>query len=82
MARVSASFYYERHRPNQTMPYGLLQQHAASFIAPTEATAGVQLPRFIKATTGRPLGRLKVLRTETMWCPPPKVTWARPSLSY
>ena len=43
-----APLYYERHRPEQTMLYRLVQQHAASFIAHTEASTGSELPRFIK----------------------------------
>ena len=39
---------YERHRPEQTTLYRLVQQHAASFIAHTEASTGSELPRFIK----------------------------------
>ena len=40
--------HYARHRPEQTTLYRLVQQHAASFIAHTEAATGSQLPRFIK----------------------------------
>jgi hypothetical protein len=40
--------HYERHRPEQTTLYRLVQQHAASFIAHTEASTGAELPRFIK----------------------------------
>jgi len=40
--------HYARHRPEQTTLYRLLQRHAASFIAHTEATLGARLPRFIK----------------------------------
>lgn len=36
------------HRPEQTTLYLLVQQHAASFIAHTEARSGAELPRFIK----------------------------------
>jgi len=43
-----ASVHYERHRPEQTTLYRLVQQHAASFIAHTEASTGAELPRFIK----------------------------------
>jgi hypothetical protein len=42
----------ERQRPEQTTLYGLVQQHAASFIAPTEASTGAELPRFIEAEPG------------------------------
>jgi len=43
-----APVHYERHRPEQTTLYRLVQQHAASFIAHTEASPGAELPRFIK----------------------------------
>jgi len=43
-----AALRYERHRPEQTTLYRLVQQHAASFIAHTEASTGAELPRFIK----------------------------------
>jgi hypothetical protein len=35
----SAALHYERHRPEQTTLYRLVQQRAASFIVHTEATA-------------------------------------------
>ena len=40
--------HHERHRPEQTELYRLVQQHAASFIAHTEASTGAALPRFVK----------------------------------
>ena len=43
-----APLHYERHRPEQTTLYRLVQQHAASFIAHAEASTGAELPRFIK----------------------------------
>ena len=43
-----APLHYERHRPEQTTLYRLVQQHAASFIAHTEASTGAELPRFVK----------------------------------
>ena len=43
-----APLHYERHRPEQTTLYRLVQQHAASFIAHAEASTGSALPRFIK----------------------------------
>jgi uncharacterized protein (DUF983 family) len=43
-----APVHYERHRPEQTTLYRLVQQHAASFIAHTEAGTGAALPRFVK----------------------------------
>jgi len=44
----TAPLHYERHRPEQTTLYRLVQQHAASFIAHIEASTGSELPRFIK----------------------------------
>lgn len=43
-----APLHYERHRPEQTTLYRLVQQLAASFIAHTEASTGSELTRFIK----------------------------------
>lgn len=43
-----APVHYERHRSEQTTLYRLVQQHAASFIAHTEAGTGAELARFIK----------------------------------
>jgi len=40
--------HYERHRPEQTALYCLVQQHAATFFAQTEAGTGSALPRFAK----------------------------------
>ena len=40
-----APAHYERHRTEQTTLYRLVQQHAASFIAHTEANSGAELPR-------------------------------------
>ena len=45
---VRSPLYYERHRPEQTTLYRLVQQRAASFIAHTEASTGAELPRFLK----------------------------------
>ena len=47
-APAAGSVHYERHRPEQTTLYRLVQQHAASFIAHTEASTGSELPGFIK----------------------------------
>ena len=44
-----APVHYERHRPEQTTLYRLVQQHAATFIAQTEAATGADLPQFVKA---------------------------------
>ncbi len=43
-----AAIHYERHRPEQTTLYRLVQEHAASFIAHTETSTGSELPRFVK----------------------------------
>ena len=43
-----APVHYERHRPEQTTLYRLVQQHAATFIAETEAAASADLPQFVK----------------------------------
>jgi hypothetical protein len=43
-----AVLHCERHRPEQSTPYRQVQQHAASFIAHTEASTGAEPPRFIK----------------------------------
>ena len=45
---ANGTLLYERHRPEQTTLYRLVQQHAASFIAHTEASTGSELPRFVK----------------------------------
>ena len=44
----SAAVHYERHRPEQAALYRLVQQHAATFIAQTEAATGADLPQFVK----------------------------------
>ena len=43
-----APVHYERHRPEQTTLYRLVQQHAATFFAQAEAAAGADLPQFVK----------------------------------
>jgi hypothetical protein len=40
--------HYQRHRPEQTTLYRLVQQHAATFFAQAEAEAGADLPQFVK----------------------------------
>jgi hypothetical protein len=42
------ALHHERHRPEQTTLYRLVQQHAASFIAQAEASTRAGLPRFIR----------------------------------
>lgn len=48
MAPDGAPLHEERHRPEQTTLYCLVQQHAAGFIAHTEVNIGGELPRLIK----------------------------------
>jgi hypothetical protein len=43
-----APVHYERHWPEQTTLYRLVQQHAATFFAETEAAAGADPPQFVK----------------------------------
>ncbi len=43
-----APVHYERHRPEQTTLYRLVQQHAATFFAQAEETTGGDLPQFVK----------------------------------
>ena len=40
--------HYERHCPEQTTLYRLVQQHAATFFAQAEDAAGADLPQFVK----------------------------------
>jgi hypothetical protein len=47
-APSGAPVHYERHRPEQTTLYRLVQQHAATFIAETKAATGIDLPQFVK----------------------------------
>ena len=43
-----APIHYERHRPEQTTLYRLVQQHAATFFAQAETETGADLPQFVK----------------------------------
>jgi len=45
---LATRVHYERHRPEQTTLYRLVQQHAATFIAQAEDAAGADLPQFVK----------------------------------
>ena len=47
-ATDGAPVHYERHRPEQTTLYRLVQQHAATFFAQAEDAAGADLPQFVK----------------------------------
>ena len=40
--------HYERHRPEQTTLYRLVQQHAATFFAETEDAVGADLPQNVQ----------------------------------
>jgi hypothetical protein len=40
--------HYERHRPEGSALYRLVQQHAATFFAQVEAATGTGLPKFVK----------------------------------
>jgi hypothetical protein len=40
--------HYERHRPEESTLYRLVQQHAATFFAQVEAVTGTGLPKFVK----------------------------------
>jgi hypothetical protein len=48
LAPDGAALHNERHRPEQSTPCRRMQQHAASFIAHTQASTGSGRPRFIK----------------------------------
>ena len=43
-----APVHHERHRPEQTTLYRLVQQHVATFFEQAEAAAGAGLPQFVK----------------------------------
>ena len=43
-----APVHYERHRPEQTTLYRLVQHHAATFFEQTELAAGAGLPQFVR----------------------------------
>jgi hypothetical protein len=43
-----APAHYERHRPEQTVLYRLVQQHAATFFEQAESAVGADLPQFVK----------------------------------
>jgi hypothetical protein len=43
-----APVHYERHRPEHTTLYHLVQQHAAAFFEQAEAASGADLPQFVK----------------------------------
>ena len=43
-----APLHYERHRPEQTTLYRLVQQHAAPFFVQVESATGASLPQLVK----------------------------------
>ena len=47
-ASDGAPVHYERHRPEQTTLYRLVQQHAATFFEQAEAEDSVGLPQYVK----------------------------------
>ena len=47
-APEGAPFHYERHRPERTKLYQLVQQHAATFFAAVEAATDASLPQFVE----------------------------------
>jgi hypothetical protein len=47
-AHCGARIHSERHRPEQTTLYRLVQQHAATFFAQVETATGSGLPKFVK----------------------------------
>lgn len=47
-APVCAPLHCERHRPEQSTLYRLVQQHTAGLIAHTEASTGAELPQFVE----------------------------------
>jgi len=51
-AQDGASIHCERHGPENTTLYRLVQQHAASFTAHTETNTGAEPPRFMKDEFG------------------------------
>ena len=45
---VGAQLHYERHRPEHSTLYRLVQQHGASLFEQAERAAGAELPPFVK----------------------------------
>lgn len=43
-----APVHYERHRPEQTTLYRLVQRHAATFFAGAEVASACVLPQFVR----------------------------------
>ena len=49
LAQAGHCVHYERRRPEETVLYQLVQEHAESFFAQVEAETGMGLPEFVKA---------------------------------
>jgi hypothetical protein len=49
VAQAGQCVHYERRRPEETLLYQLVQEHAESFFAQVKAETGVGLPEFVKA---------------------------------
>jgi Transposase zinc-binding domain len=47
-SQPNARAQYLRHRPEQTAPYQLIQQHAAPFFSQAQNATGSSLPRYVK----------------------------------
>lgn len=47
-ATIENRIHYERHRPEETALYQLVQEHIESFFAQVEAETGSGLPDFVK----------------------------------
>ena len=45
---AGAQLHYERHRPEHSTLYRLVQQHGASLFEQAERAAGAELPPFVK----------------------------------
>ena len=48
-APADHAVHYERRRPEESVLYRLIQDHAESFFAQVEAQTGANVPEFIKA---------------------------------
>ncbi len=48
-AQAGPCVHYERRRPEKTVLYHLVQEHAETFFAQVETETGVGLPEFVKS---------------------------------
>jgi hypothetical protein len=46
--QAGARIHYERHRPEESTLYRLVQQHALTFFAQVDASLGAGLPKFVR----------------------------------